>query len=206
MKTEQTDGYSAVQVGYDAVRLKADRPQGLQPWERERVNKPELGHLAKSGAPPMRKLAEYRLPSVDGFAVGQKLQAGDLFKVGDLVDVSGTTIGKGFQGATKRHGFARGLMTHGSKSHRAPGAIGGNTAGRVYAFQRMPGQMGNETVKVRKLEVLRVSADCLLVKGSVPGKPGHVLRVTPAKIVGKSFKFDVVEAQEKAARAAAKAN
>ncbi len=119
--------------------------------------------------------------------MGQQLQAESMFKAGDLVDVQGTSIGKGFQGGTKRYGFARGLMTHGSKSHRAPGSIGGNTAGRVYAFQRMPGQMGNETVKVRKLEVVRVSNDCILVKGSVPGKPGNVMRITPAKIVGKNI-------------------
>ena len=114
--------------------------------------------------------------------MGQQLQAESLFKAGDLVDVQGTSIGKGFQGGVKRHGFARGLMSHGSKSHRAPGAIGGNTAGRVFAFQRMPGQMGNVTVKVRKLEVVRVTSDSILVKGSVPGKPGNIIRITPAKV------------------------
>jgi len=222
VKTEATDGYSAVQLGYDKT------------YE-AKINKPELGHLAKSGAPPLRKLSEFRVrrravdvgrtgagrpeprrhallgpaqcrcaprprflaspsraprqvKSVDGYSVGQQVQAESLFKAGDLVDVQGTSIGKGFQGGIKRHGFARGLMSHGSKSHRAPGAIGGNTAGRVFAFQRMPGQMGNETVKVRKLEVVRVTSDSILVKGSVPGKPGNVLRITAAKIVG-SGKF-----------------
>ena len=103
------------------------------------------------------------------------------------MDVQGTSVGKGFQGGIKRHGFARGLMTHGSKSHRQLGSIGSNTTpGRVFPFQKMPGQMGNVTIKVRKLEVVRVSNDALLVKGSVPGKPGGVLRVTPAKIVGKN--------------------
>ena len=116
--------------------------------------------------------------------MGQQLAPETLFKAGDLVDVQGISIGKGFQGGVKRHNFSRGLMSHGSKSHRAPGAIGGNTAGRVYSFQRMPGQMGNVTVKVRKLEVVRVTSDCVLVKGSVPGKPGNVIRITPAKIVG----------------------
>jgi large subunit ribosomal protein L3 len=143
--------------------------------------------------PPLRHVLHVSLSlsmqieKVDGFTVGQQLQAEALFKPGDLVDVQGTSVGKGFQGGTKRYGFARGLMTHGSKSHRAPGAIGGNTAGRVYAFQRMPGRMGGTTVKVRKLEVIRVTNDCILVKGSVPGKPGHILRVTPAKIVGKNL-------------------
>ena len=127
-----------------------------------------------------------QLKDTSKYTVGQQLNPEELFKAGDLVDVQGTSIGKGFQGGVKRHGFARGLMSHGSKSHRAPGSIGGNTAGRVYKFQRMPGQMGNETVKVRKLEVVRVSKDCLLVKGSVPGKPGNILRVTPAKLVGKN--------------------
>ena len=179
-----------------------------------KLNKPELGHLLKSGAGPLRKLSEFRvrlaairatrrpsaagrhllmrsrsqIKSVEGLTVGQQLQAESIFKAGDLVDVQGTSIGKGFQGGVKRHGFARGLMSHGSKSHRAPGSIGGNAAGRVFSFHRMPGQMGNETVKVRKLEVVRVSADCILVKGSVPGKPGNVIRITPAKVVG-SGKF-----------------
>lgn len=175
MKTAATDGYYAVQVGYNQKN-------------ENKVNKPELGHLAKSGAPPLRTLTEFRLPEDKGaFAVGQQLSAESLFKAGDLVDVRGTSIGKGFQGGTKRWGFARGLMTHGSKSHRAPGSIGGNTAGRVYKFHRMPGQMGNVTIKVRKLEVVRVSADSILVKGSVPGKPGNILRVTPAKLVGKNL-------------------
>ncbi|CAN6447673.1 unnamed protein product [Victoria cruziana] len=145
VKTEATDGYNAVQVGYRRVRDK-------------KLTKPELGHLNKVGAIPMRHLQEFRLVSVDAFEPNQKLVIEDIFKEGDLVDVSGKSIGKGFQGGIKRHNFRRGLMTHGSKSHRALGSIGaGTTPGHVYKGKKMPGRMG--------------------------GKPGNLLRITPAKIV-----------------------
>ncbi|XP_062101383.1 large ribosomal subunit protein uL3c [Humulus lupulus] len=174
VKTQATDGYDAVQVGYRRVR---DR----------KLTKPEMGHLEKAGAIPMRHLQEFRLQSVEGFEANQKLVLEELFKEGDLVDVSGTTIGKGFQGGIKRHHFKRGLMTHGSKSHRALGSIGaGTTPGRVYKGKKMPGRMGGTKRKIRKLRIVKIDKELnvVMIKGALPGKPGNLLRITPAKIVG----------------------
>ncbi|KAL5981769.1 Large ribosomal subunit protein uL3c [Asimina triloba] len=177
VKTVATDGYSAVQVGYRRVR---DR----------KLTKPEMGHLQKAGAIPMRHLQEFRLLSVDGFESNQRLAVEEIFKEGDLVDVSGTSIGKGFQGGIKRHNFRRGPMTHGSKSHRALGSIGaGTTPGRVYKGKKMPGRMGGTKTKIRKLKVVKIDTELrvVMIKGAVPGKPGNLLRITPAKIVGKNI-------------------
>ncbi|KAJ1411726.1 Translation protein, beta-barrel domain superfamily [Sesbania bispinosa] len=177
IKTEATDGYNAVQVGYRRVR---DR----------KLTKPEMGHLQKVGAIPMRHLQEFRLQSVDGFDPNQRILFDEIFKEGDLVDVSGTTIGKGFQGGIKRHNFKRGLMTHGSKSHRQLGSIGaGTTPGRVYKGKKMPGRMGGTKTKIRKLKIVKIDKDLnvVMIKGAVPGKPGNLLRITPAKIVGKNI-------------------
>ncbi|XP_057498132.1 50S ribosomal protein L3, chloroplastic [Actinidia eriantha] len=177
VKTEATDGYNAVQVGYRRVR---DR----------KLTKPEMGHLEKSGVIPLRHLQEFRLESVDGFEPNQRLVLEELFKEGDFVDVSGTTIGKGFQGGIKRHHFKRGPMTHGSKSHRALGSIGaGTTPGRVYKGKKMPGRMGGTKRKIRKLKIVKIDNDLriVMIKGALPGKPGNLLRITPAKIVGKNI-------------------
>ncbi|OWM64331.1 hypothetical protein CDL15_Pgr014121 [Punica granatum] len=204
VKTQATDGYEAVQVGYRRVRDK-------------KLTKPEMGHLQKVGAIPMRHLQEFRLQSVDGFDPNQRLVVDEIFQEGDLVDVSGTTIGKGFQGNSffcekrfgfensketggimrhlfdggiKRHNFKRGPMTHGSKSHRQLGSIGaGTTPGRVYKGKKMPGRMGGSKRKIRKLKIVKIDKDLnvVMVKGAVPGKPGNLLRITPAKIVGKNI-------------------
>ncbi|KAK4416155.1 50S ribosomal protein L3, chloroplastic [Sesamum alatum] len=177
VKTEATDGYDAVQVGYRRVR---DR----------KLTKPELGHLEKSGIIPLRHLQEFRLQSVEGFEPNQRLQVQELFNEGDLVDVSGTTIGKGFQGGIKRHNFKRGLMTHGSKSHRQLGSIGaGTTPGRVYKGKKMPGRMGGTKTKIRKLKIIKIDNELnvVMINGALPGKPGNLLRITPAKIVGKNI-------------------
>lgn len=174
IKTEQTDGYSSVQVGYGDVKEKA-------------LTQPQLGHLKKSGASPVRHLREYRVSDTAEFEIGQAVAA-DRFEVGQLVDVSGTSIGKGFAGNQKRNNFRRGPMSHGSKNHRAPGSTGaGTTPGRVYPGKRMAGRMGGVQVTVRKLSVVKVDGDrnLLLVKGSVPGKPGTVLNIAPANIVGQ---------------------
>jgi large subunit ribosomal protein L3 len=174
IKTKQTDGYAAVQVGYGDVKPKA-------------LNKPELGHLAKSGATPVRHLHEYRLEDTSSFELGQQVTA-DLFAPGQTVDVIGTSIGKGFAGFQKRHNFKRGPMAHGSKNHRQPGSIGpGTTPGRVYPGKRMAGRMGNVQVTVRKLTVIRVDAErnLLLIKGAVPGKAGALVNVVPEKKVGR---------------------
>ncbi|KAL0339216.1 UNVERIFIED_CONTAM: 50S ribosomal protein L3, chloroplastic [Sesamum angustifolium] len=177
VKTEATDGYDAVQVGYRRVR---DR----------KLTKPELGHLEKSGIIPLRHLQEFRLQSVEGFEPNQRILLQELFNEGDLVDVSGTTIGKGFQGGIKRHNFKRGLMSHGSKSHRQLGSIGaGTTPGRVYKGKKMPGRMGGTKTKIRKLKIVKIDNELnvVMIKGAVPGKPGNLLRITPAKIVGKNI-------------------
>lgn len=175
IKTKQTDGYTAVQVGFGEVAAKA-------------LNKPELGHLAKSDASPLRHLQEYRLDDSTQFELGQQIKA-DSFEVGQMVDVIGTSIGRGFAGYQKRHNFKRGPMAHGSKNHRAPGSTGaGTTPGRVYPGKRMAGRLGGKRVTVRKLTVIKVDADrnLLLIKGAVPGKPGALLNIVPAKTVGRS--------------------
>ncbi|TVQ05975.1 MAG: 50S ribosomal protein L3 [Leptolyngbya sp. DLM2.Bin27] len=172
VKTKDTDGYTAVQLGFDEVTEK-------------KLNKPELGHLAKSGSAPLRHLKEYRLEAADGFELGQAVTA-ETFTAGQLVDVTGTSMGRGFAGYQKRHNFRRGPMAHGSKNHRAPGSTGaGTTPGRVYPGKRMAGQMGNERVTICKLEVVRVDGErnLLLIKGAVPGKPGGLLSIAPAKWV-----------------------
>ena len=174
VKTAQTDGYAAIQVGYGDVSQKA-------------LSKPELGHLAKSGSTPVRHLHEYRLDAPGAFELGQQLKA-DAFEVGQVVDVIGTSIGRGFAGYQKRHNFRRGPMAHGSKNHRAPGSTGaGTTPGRVYPGKRMAGRLGGGQVTIRKLTVVRVDADrnLLLIKGAVPGKPGALLNIVPATLVGR---------------------
>ncbi len=174
IKTEQTDGYSSVQIGYGEVKEKA-------------LNRPKLGHLSKSGASPVRHLREYRVSDTGEFELGQALAA-DQFEAGQLIDVSGISIGKGFAGNQKRNNFRRGPMSHGSKNHRAPGSTGaGTTPGRVYPGKKMAGRMGNEKVTIRKLSVVRVDGDrnLLLVKGGVPGKAGTLLNITPATIVSQ---------------------
>lgn len=174
IKTKQTDGYTALQIGYEEVKPKA-------------LTKPELGHLAKSGTPPLRHLKEYRLDDTSGHELGSAIKA-DIFEPGQLVDVTGTSIGRGFTGYQKRHNFKRGPMSHGSKNHRLPGSTGaGTTPGRIYPGKKMAGQHGNSQVTIRKLTVVQVDPEnnVLVIKGSVPGKPGTLLNVAPANQVGK---------------------
>jgi large subunit ribosomal protein L3 len=172
VKTPETDGYAAIQLGFDEVREKA-------------LNKPELGHLAKSGSAPLRHLKEYRVDAAAGFELGQTITA-ETFTEGQLVDVTGTSMGRGFSGYQKRHNFRRGPMAHGSKNHRLPGSTGaGTTPGRIYPGKRMAGQYGNSQVTTCKLQVVRVDSDrnLLLIKGAIPGKPGGLLSIAPAKWV-----------------------
>jgi len=173
IKTKQTDGYTAIQVGFKEVKPKA-------------LSKPELGHLAKSSAPALRHLHEYRLDNTSEYTLGQQITA-NIFNSGQIVDVSGDSIGRGFAGYQKRHNFGRGPMSHGSKNHRLPGSIGaGTTPGRVYPGKRMAGRLGGSQVTIRKLTVVRVDAErhLLLIKGAVPGKPGALLNIVPTKKVG----------------------
>jgi len=173
IKTKQTDGYNSVQLGYDQVKPKI-------------INKPELGHLAKSNAPPLRHLREYPLNDTSQFELGQSINA-DIFTAGQLVDVTGKSIGRGFAGYQKRHNFRRGPMAHGSKNHRLPGSTGaGTTPGRTYPGKKMAGRYGGKRTTIRKLEIVRVDSDrnLLLIKGAVPGKPGALLSIGPTKKVG----------------------
>ncbi|QDZ40106.1 50S ribosomal protein L3 [Euhalothece natronophila Z-M001] len=174
VKTPNTDGYSAIQVGYRETKEKA-------------LTKPELGHLKKAEAPNLRHLKEYRVDDTSNYQLGQSLTAEDIFSEGQLVDVRGTSIGRGFAGYQKRHKFARGPRTHGSKNYRSPGSIGpGTTPGRVYPGSRMAGRMGGKTVTIRKLKVMKVDNEknVILVKGSIPGKSGGLLSITASNLVG----------------------
>ena len=175
LKSADTDGYAAVQIGFELIREKL-------------INKPSKGHLSKSGDDLLRHLREYRVENSSEFELGASITVDD-FEKGQKVDVSGDTMGRGFAGYQKRHGFSRGPMSHGSKNHRLPGSTGaGTTPGRVYPGKRMAGRMGGKKVTTRGLEILKIDNDhnLLVVKGSVPGKPGSLLNIRPAKRVGFS--------------------
>jgi len=175
LKSADTDGYAAVQIGFELIREKL-------------INKPAKGHLSKSGDDLMRHLREYRVENSSEFELGSSITVDD-FEKGQKVDVSGDTMGRGFAGYQKRHGFSRGPMSHGSKNHRLPGSTGaGTTPGRVYPGKRMAGRMGGKKVTTRGLEILKIDTNhnLLVVKGSVPGKPGSLLNIRPAKRVGVS--------------------
>jgi len=167
-KTPEKDGYSALQVGFGHIKP-------------NQVNKPKKGHYEANvkGAEVKRHLQEFRLEDCDQFEVGQEIKA-DIFAAGDLVDISATSKGKGFQGAIKRHGQHRGPLTHGSKYHRGLGAMGmGTTPGRVPKGKNMPGHMGAEKVTIQNLEIVRADADknLLLVKGAIPGIRGALVTI-----------------------------
>lgn len=170
IKTKDTDGYNAIQIGYHQT-------------EPKRLTKPEIGHLKKSQIQPLRYLKEYPMDEISDFTIGQVINVGT-FEEGEFVDITGKSIGKGFSGNQKRHNFSRGPMTHGSKNHRAPGSIGqGSTPGRVYPGKKMPGQLGNKKTTISKLQILKIDnkENLLIVKGSVPGKPGNLLSIKPTK-------------------------
>ena len=142
-----------------------------------------MGHLQKSNIQPLKYLKEFRVNNPEDFTVGQVITA-EAFTEGQLIDVTGKSSGKGFSGLQKRYSFARGPMTHGSKNHRQPGSIGmGTSPGRVLPGKKMAGQLGNKTVNIRKLKVIQVNIDenILVVKGSVPGKPGNLLNIMTSK-------------------------
>ena len=169
IKTEMKDGYNAIQVGYSNASKKS-------------LTQSELGHLHKSNIQPLKYLKEFRVDTVDGFEVGQVLNV-DLLSINQLVNIKGKTIGKGFSGLQKRHNFTRGPMTHGSKNHRAPGSIGmGTTPGRVLPGKKMAGQLGNKLTTIKKMKVIQLSSEenILIIKGSIPGKPGNLLSITPS--------------------------
>ena len=158
VKTEENDGYSAVQVAYGDTREKL-------------ITKPVKGHLAKAGVENKRFLTEFKFENAEEFTPGQEIKA-DIFEAGDMVDVSAKTKGKGFQGAIKRHGQSRGPMGHGSKFHRHAGSNGSaSDPSKVFKGKKMPGQMGAVNVTIQNLQIVRVDAEegLLLIKGAVPG-------------------------------------
>ena len=165
-KTSDTDGYSAVQVGFDSMSAAA-------------ATKPVLGHCTKAGQGVFRYLRELQLDGMSELKIGDMLTV-DQFQPGDYVDVTGTSIGKGFQGVIKRWNFSGGRASHGSRFHRAPGSIGASaTPSRVFKNKKMPGQLGNERVTVQRLQIVRVdvSENLLLVKGAVPGHRNNVILI-----------------------------
>ena len=169
IKTVLKDGYNSIQIGYGKVSSKS-------------LTQPELGHLQKSNIQPLKYLKEFRLnENLEQFEIGQILNV-DSFQVGQFINIRGKSIGKGFSGLQKRYNFARGPMTHGSKNHREPGSIGmGTTPGRVLPGKRMAGQLGNKLTTIKKLKVIQTNSEenILVVKGSVPGKPGNLLSIVP---------------------------
>ena len=170
VKSKSKDKYDSIQIGYGNVSSKT-------------LTQPELGHLQKSNIQPLKYLKEFRITEQDEFTVGQVLNV-DLFSPGQFVNVRGKSIGKGFSGLQKRHNFTRGPMTHGSKNHRAPGSIGmGTTPGRVLPGKKMAGQLGNKITTIKKLKVIQTNSDenVLVIKGSVPGKPGNLLSIVPSE-------------------------
>jgi large subunit ribosomal protein L3 len=165
IRTLDVDGYEAVQLAFGATREK-------------QLSKPELGHLKKAGASPMKHVVEFR-DEAGELQVGDTVTA-DAFEPGQKVKISGRSKGKGFQGGIKRHGFSRGPVSHGSHNVRAPGSIGASaTPSRVLPGQRMPGQMGNKRVTQRGLHVVQVDADqnLILVRGAVPGPRNGIVEV-----------------------------
>jgi large subunit ribosomal protein L3 len=158
-KTESTDGYNALQVGFEAKKS-------------HRVNKPMMGHFKKADQGAFTTLRELATDNADEYQVGDQITCDSVFKAGDIVDVTGTSKGKGFQGVIKRWGFSGGRATHGSKFHRGTGSIGMSASpARVHRGKKMPGQMGNARVTQQNLEIVEVRADqnLILVKGAIPG-------------------------------------
>ena len=195
VKTKVKDGYDSIQIGYGNISGKG-------------LNQPQLGHLQKSKIQPLKYLKEFRINTEEKFEVGKALTLDSILKFetkeeiiqkkgeeeqtikrtvlspGQLVNIRGKSIGKGFSGLQKRHNFTRGPMTHGSKNHRAPGSIGmGTTPGRVLPGKKMAGQLGNKITTVQKLKVIQVNLEehILVIKGSVPGKPGNLLSIVPSE-------------------------
>ncbi len=173
VKTVEKDGYEALQIGYSSQK-------------KQRLNKPVIGHLDKSGAPPVSRFREIAMP-VDEVKAGDFIDV-SIFQPGEKVDVTGLTKGKGFQGVVKRHGFSGGDSTHGNKSHRVPGSIGQcATPSRVWKNKKMPGRDGGRRVTVRNLEVVRVDTEknLLVLKGAVPGSRNGFLLIKKQRSGGE---------------------
>ena len=175
-KTDATDGYNALQIGFMAKSA-------------HRANKPEMGLFRKVAKGAFAHLREVQAVNVDDYQVGDEITCGTFFTPGDIIDVSATSKGKGFQGVIKRWSFSGGRATHGSKFHRQPGSIGQSAwPSKVYKGKKMAGQMGNERVTTQNLEVVAVRADenIILIKGAIPGATNSVVMIQKAvKAVAK---------------------
>ncbi|WP_416655955.1 50S ribosomal protein L3 [Bacillus amyloliquefaciens] len=167
-KTAENDGYEAIQLGFDDKREKLS-------------NKPEKGHAAKAETAPKRFVKELRGVDMDAYEIGQEVKV-EIFSAGEIVDVTGVSKGKGFQGAIKRHGQSRGPMSHGSRYHRRPGSMGPVDPNRVFKGKLLPGRMGGDQITLQNLEVVKVDAErnLLLIKGNVPGARKALITVKSA--------------------------
>ena len=185
IKTVSNDGYDAVQLGFDTVREKVS-------------NKAKIGHTKKAGSAPKRFLREIRGVDVSSYTLGQEVGA-DLFEAGEMVDVTGISKGKGYQGVIKKNNQHRGPMSHGSKYHRGVGSLGTMRPMRVLPGKALPGHMGAEKVTIQNLEIIKVDMEdnCILVKGSIPGpKKGMVIIKSAVKIDKKNDAFDLISYEE----------
>ncbi|MCC9085934.1 50S ribosomal protein L3 [Enterococcus faecium] len=164
----ETDGYEAIQVGYQDMREVLS-------------NKPAKGHVAKANTAPKRFIREFKNVELGEYEVGKEITV-DVFQAGDIIDVTGTTKGKGFQGVIKRHGQSRGPMAHGSRYHRRPGSMGPVAPNRVFKNKRLAGRMGGNRVTIQNLEVVRVDAErnVILIKGNVPGAKKSLITIKSA--------------------------
>jgi large subunit ribosomal protein L3 len=173
-KTVEKDGYEAIQLGFEDLSEK-------------RANKPQIGHAAKANTAPKRFIREIRGANLDEYEVGQEVKV-DIFSEGDIVDVTGISKGKGFQGVIKRHGQSRGPMAHGSRYHRRPGSMGAIAPNRVFKSKELPGRMGGERVTIQNLKIVKVDPErnLLLIKGNVPGpRKGLVIVKSAVKAKAK---------------------
>lgn len=168
VKTVATDGYEAIQVGYQ------DKREVLS-------NKPAKGHVAKANTAPKRFIKEFKNVELGEYEVGQEIKV-DVFQAGDIIDVTGTTKGKGFQGAIKRHGQSRGPMSHGSRYHRRPGSMGPVAPNRVFKNKKLAGRMGGDRVTIQNLEIVKVDVErnVILIKGNIPGAKKSLITIKTA--------------------------
>ncbi|HDU1274427.1 TPA: 50S ribosomal protein L3 [Listeria monocytogenes] len=167
-KTVETDGYEAVQIGFEDKRAILS-------------NKPEQGHVAKANTTPKRFIREFRDVNLDEYEIGAEVKV-DVFAEGDIIDATGVSKGKGFQGVIKRHGQSRGPMAHGSRYHRRPGSMGPVAPNRVFKNKLLPGRMGGEQITIQNLEIVKVDVEknVLLVKGTVPGAKKALVQIKTA--------------------------
>jgi large subunit ribosomal protein L3 len=166
IKTTNSDGYNAIQLGYLEITSHL-------------LTRAQIGHLNKSGSPALKYLQEYKVDMPENFTLGQMITV-DSLKIGDNIQISAKSIGKGFSGYQKRHNFSRGPMSHGCKNHRQPGSIGaGTTPGRVFPGKRMAGRLGGYKTTIRNIQIIDINTEkhFILVKGSIPGKPGNIVSI-----------------------------